>query len=93
MLTHIVFFKLRDRAEVTKAKDALLSLTGKIPTLRQIEVGIDILHSERSYDLALTTKFDSLEGMQQYQTHPEHIKVAEYLATIRESSLTVDYES
>lgn len=95
MITHIVFFKLKDRSRenVEKAKQVLLSLEGKIPVLRHIEVGVDVLHSERSYDLALVTKFDSLEDLQAYQVHPEHVKVGEYIATVREAAASVDYES
>ncbi len=68
MLTHVVFFKLKDRSpeaiEVTKA--VLTNMEGKIPVLRHIEVGTDILHLERSYDIALITKFDSLEDLNVY---------------------------
>ena len=62
MVTHIVFFKLKDRSAVaiSQAKDKLLSMEGKIDVLRHLEVGVDIIRSERSYDLALLTKFDCL---------------------------------
>jgi len=92
MITHIVFFKLKEPGNVKKASEVLLGLKGKIPQLRHLEVGIDILHSDRSYDLALVTKFDSLEGMKAYQTHPVHEEVSNYMASVRESSVTVDYE-
>ncbi len=61
MITHIVFFKLKDRSlrSVGKARDVLLGMKGRIPQLRHLEVGVDVLHSERSYDIALVTKFDS----------------------------------
>jgi len=66
MITHVVLFKLKDRSvqSVEKAKDVLLGLKSKIPFLRYIEVGTDVLHSERSYDIALITKFDSIEDLQ-----------------------------
>jgi len=92
MITHIVFFKLKAPHDVKKASEVLLGLKGKIPQLRHLEVGIDILRSDRSYDIALVTKFDSLEGMKAYQTHPVHEEVSNYMASVRESSVTVDYE-
>jgi hypothetical protein len=61
--------------------------------LRHLEAGIDVLHSERSYDLALVTKFDSMEDMKTYQAHPVHVEVLKYMTSVRESSVTVDYES
>jgi hypothetical protein len=95
MITHIVFFKLKDRRppNVEKAKDVLLGLKGRIPQLRYLEVGTDVLHSERSYDIALVTKFDSLEDLEAYQKHPVHVEVAKYMTSVRESAVAVDYES
>jgi len=94
MITHIVLFKLKDRSagSIKKAKDILSGMKGKIPQLRHHEVGVDVLHSERSYDLALVTKFDSLAELQNYQAHPVHVEVARYMTSVRESSITVDYE-
>ncbi len=95
MITHIVFFKLKDRSprSVEKARDVLLGMEGKIPHLRHLEVGIDILHSERSYDIALVTKFDSLEDLATYQKHPVHVEVSKYMTSMRDSAVAVDYES
>ena len=70
MITHIVFFKLKDRSprSIEKARELLLGMKGRIPQLRHLEVGSDVLHSERSYDIALVTKFDSPEELGAYQT-------------------------
>lgn len=95
MITHIVFFKLKDRSKesIEKVRDVLMSMQGKIDLLRHLEVGVDILHSERSYDIALVTKFDSMEDLNAYQVHPLHVEVSKYLGTVRESAVAVDYES
>ena len=91
MITHIVLFKLIDRSNAKKSRDVLLGMKGRIPQLRHIEAGIDVLRSERSYDLALVTKFDSMEDMKAYQAHPVHVEVLKYMTSVRESSITVDY--
>ncbi len=70
-----------------------MGLKSRIPQLRQLEVGTDVLHSERSYDLALVTKFDSLEELEIYQKHPVHVEMAKYMTSVRESAIAVDYES
>lgn len=95
MLTHIVFFKLKQRTPeiVAKTKEVLSNMEGKIPQLKYIEVGVDVLHSERSYDIALVTRFDSLDDLNAYQVHPVHQGVIEYMGTVREASVAVDYES
>lgn len=95
MLNHIVFFKLADYSpeQAQEVRERLLGLAGKIPCLRYLEVGLDVLHSERSYDLVLITRFDTLEDMQAYQVHPAHVEAARYIASVCRASATVDYES
>ena len=95
MITHIVLFKLKDNSteSLEKATNVLMSMKDKISELKHIEVGIDITHSDRSYDMALITKFDSVEDLEAYQIHPVHVKVAEYILSVRESTITVDFES
>lgn len=95
MLTHVVLIKLRERdgMKVEEAKRMLELLEEGIPTLRSLEVGIDITHSGRSYDLALITRFDDMSGFQVYREHPVHRPVLEYMGEAAESSVTVDFES
>ena len=94
MITHVVLFKLKDRSpeSIEKARAALASLAGKIPQLRHFEVGADVLHTDRSYDLALVAKFDNLEDLNAYQIHPLHQEVVKYLLSVRQSIVAVDYE-
>ncbi len=68
-------------------------MKGKILQLRHLEVGIDVLHSERSYDIALMTKFDSMEELKNYQAHPVHVEVSKYMSSVRDASISVDFES
>lgn len=95
MITHIVLFKLKDNSteSIEKARDILMDMKGKIPELNSIEVGIDVTHSDRSYDLALITKFASARDLEAYQVHPVHVKVAEYILSVRAFTVTVDFES
>jgi hypothetical protein len=94
MLMHIVLFKLKDRRpeEVTKAQKKLRELAGRVPQLRSLEVGSDIIHAERSYDLALVATFDSLADMQAYQVHPHHVQVGIHMRGVAETIVSVDYE-
>ena len=94
MITHIVLFKLLDRSpeSIEKARVKLASLAGKIPQLRHFEVGTDVLHTDRSYDLALVAKFENLEDLNAYQIHPLHQEVVKYILSVRQSIVAVDYE-
>jgi hypothetical protein len=90
----VVLFKLKDRSpeSIEKVAQALKGLDGKVPAIRSIEVGVDVLRSQRSYDIALTVKFDDIAGLEAYQGHPEHVKVADYIAAVRDSVAVADYE-
>lgn len=95
MFTHIVFFKLKDRNDenVNRAKELLLSMEGKIPMLKELKVGSDVVHSQRSYDIALITKFASQEDMDRYQVHPVHVnEVVKYLKPMLAGSASVDFQ-
>ncbi len=74
MIVHIVLFKLQEPTaeNITLVRDTLLSMDGRIPMLQHLEVGVDVIRSERSYDVALYTRFASLEDLQAYQVHPYH---------------------
>lgn len=94
MIKHIVCFKLKDNspAECEKAKEVLLSMKGKVPQLRDISVGVDFLHSERSYDLILEVLLDSAEALEDYQNDPYHCSVVKtHMHAVRESSVAIDY--
>lgn len=94
MIKHVVFFKLKDGSpeSVERTAEVLRGLEHKVEQLRSLEIGKDILRSERSYDIALIAVFESLEDLQGYQVHPEHKKVIAYMNEVRESSIAVDFE-
>lgn len=96
MITHIVLFKLADPSpeNLAATRDKLLSMDGKIKQLLHLEVGVDLIRSERSYDVALTTRFASLEDLQAYQVHPYHAgEVVTHMKKVCSSIVAVDYES
>lgn len=94
MIKHIVCFKLKNNSpeECEKAREVLLSMRGKVPQLRGIEVGVDFLHSERSYDIILETLLDDEAALESYQNDPYHCSVVKkHMHAVRESSVAVDY--
>ena len=96
MITHIVLFKLSDpKPEIIAATcDLLLSMDGKVPQLRHLEVGVDLVRSERSYDLALVTRFDSLDELKSYQVDPYHAgTILPHMRSVCSAIVAVDYES
>ncbi len=94
MITHVVLFRLKDRTppSIEKAKAALAQLKGKVPSLRDLEVGSDLVRSERSYDIALVARFDDLAGLDAYRQHPAHLEAVKYIAGVKDDDAAVDYE-
>ncbi len=90
-----MFFKLLDRSpeNIERTRAVLAGMEGNVPMLRHLDVGVDVLKTERSYDIALITKFDSLADLDAYQVHPYHVEVAKFIASVRESAVAVDFES
>lgn len=72
MIRHVVLLRFADPADAPEARSRLLALEGAVPSLRSIEVGLDVLRTEASYDLALITTHDHLDALEAYQTHPAH---------------------
>lgn len=98
MIKHIVMWKLKEVAEcgdrvqnARKMKHDLEALKTKIPQIRHIEVGVNSIPSEASYDVVLYSEFNNEQDLEIYQKHPEHLKVAEFVATVRERRAVVDY--
>lgn len=95
MIKHIVCFKLKDNSleNCEKAKEILLSMKGNVPLIRDIAVGVDFLHSERSYDLILEVILDDAKALEDYQNDPYHCSVVKtHMHAVRESSVAIDYE-
>ncbi len=95
MVKHIVLFKLKNPTteETEKAKSVLMSMEGKVPELRSIEVGIDFLHSGRSYDVALIVTVDDKDALERYQKNEYHCSVVKpHMHAVREGSVAIDFE-
>ncbi len=98
MVKHIVLFKLKESASAEskleaarRFKEAIEALPATIPTIRHIEVGLNVNEAE-SWSIALYSEFDSLDDVKAYAVHPAHVAAGKLLAEVRESRACVDYE-
>ena len=93
MIKHIVCFKLNEGESAEKAKEVLLSMKGNVPMIRDIEVGVDVLHSDRSYDVILSVVLDDMKALEDYQNDAYHCEVVKtHMHKVRKSSIAIDYE-
>ena len=99
MIKHIVQWMLKENAEgnskainAQKAKQMLEALNGKIPGLIKLEVGIDFSRTDSSSDIVLYSEFETREALENYQNHPEHLAVKQFIGAIRTERRIIDYE-
>lgn len=95
MIKHIVLFKLADNSpeNCEKTREILLSMDGKVDLLRGITVGVDKLHSARSYDIALEVILDNMDALEVYQKDPYHCDVVkEHMHKVAEKSVAIDFD-
>jgi hypothetical protein len=87
----LIKLKEINKESIEKARDTLLSMKGKIETLRDLKVEVDIRNG--SYDIMVITKYDSLEDLDAYLVHPVHLEVAKYIVRVVESQASLCYET
>ena len=84
MIKHIILWTLRDDlCEEEKAavkrdiKQGLEGLAGRIPGLLDIRVRVDGRLDSSNADLMLDSTFTSVEALNGYAVHPDHVAVAD----------------
>lgn len=92
MIRHIVCWKLDENNKSENIKimrERLSALVGKIDGLVKIEVGECYMGA---WDVVLNSEFETKEALESYRTHPEHVKVADFIHTIMVERTAADYE-
>jgi hypothetical protein len=96
MLTHIVCWKYKpettqEQKETHLAK--LKNLPNVIPNIISFNLGFDILHLERSFDLGLVAVYPDRAALDFYTEHAVHQEVARTGKEIAERVVSVDFIS
>ena len=93
MVKNVLYVKLKDKADAPRVKALFELMKEKIDLIQELQVGIDYLASERSYDVVLKMVVASKEALEAYQAHPYHVnEVKPVIHALRSGSATVDYE-
>ena len=98
MIKHIVMIKHKDatdksekKSNLKKLKKDLEALPEKIEEIKFYEVGINISDSPRAFDMVLTSVFDDEKSLKNYSVHPAHQKVVDFIKSVAEKTIVVDY--
>ncbi len=98
MIKHVVMWRIAaaegnsKEENIRLLQEKLAALPSIIPEIRGYEIGVNIADSATAFDVVLISEFQSRNDLQTYRTHPEHVRVAEFIGKIREQSAVVDYE-
>ena len=94
MLRHYVFLKYRagtGDAHVTAFCERMLGLRAVIEGIQHLEIGRDELHNARSWDVVLIMEFASVDALQAYQRHPQHLALMAFNDPFVENVASVDF--
>ena len=78
-------------AGIQRLQNAFDSIRGKIPGLVFLEIGVDCSGVDYACDVVLYSEFESQQALDDYATHPEHLRVREEINGLRIARHQVDY--
>lgn len=84
-----------DRDKLLKAKrmkEVFEPLKQKINVVQSYEIGINLKQTDFSYDLAITSTYESWDDLETYIKHPEHQNAIKACSDIQKEKAVVDYE-
>lgn len=83
-----------DKNEIMdRVKKDLEGLKNSIPEIKTMEIGRNSNELPTSFDVALYSEFESMEDLEIYKEHPEHVKVAQFIRQVTADAVVVDYET
>jgi hypothetical protein len=93
VIRHTVLMRFTDPQDAPEAARLLEGLLTAVPDLLSLQVDLDVLRTEASFDLALVTTHEDLEGLAAYQQHPAHVEVLGWLRPRLAGRAVVDAEA
>jgi len=94
MLQHYVLLRYQKSSSdehIAEFCRKMLALRISIADIEYLEIGRDILHDSRSWDLILIMRFASVDALRRYQQHPEHQKVMAFNQPFVADVASVDF--
>ena len=95
MLQHYVLIRYEKNAgeqHIAEFCRRMQGLRSVIDGIEHLEIGRDILHDARSWDLILIMRFASIAALRAYQQHPEHQNVMAFNQPFVAAVASVDFE-
>jgi Stress responsive A/B Barrel Domain len=94
VIDHLVFVSVRGEASPEDVEDLISSIRGlkdTVPGVVDLSVGENFSERSGGYTHGILVRFESVEDLQGYMKHPDHLAVVEKLDRLA-SRIVVDYE-
>ena len=99
MIKHICMFKFKEadgRSEYENALEAQKRFNDVIANVKELKKGEVVINSkdapESNYTVSLICDFETFADLSAYQSHPAHLKFAEFTSKVRTDRACIDYE-
>ncbi|OUS26997.1 hypothetical protein A9Q99_17475 [Gammaproteobacteria bacterium 45_16_T64] len=85
-------WRLHDKKDAEEMKTVLLTMKGNVPSLTDIEVGINISKHNAAYDIVFMGSFKNADALAEFETDEFHKSIGKFVNKVRESRVVVEYE-
>ncbi|MDD9892592.1 MAG: Dabb family protein [Gammaproteobacteria bacterium] len=92
MIKRIAMWRLNNANDAAEMSDKLLSMESRVPSLQNIEVGINQSTSDAAFDIVFTGCFESWEALEAFNQDPFHKSISAWVSDARKVRHVVDYE-
>jgi hypothetical protein len=98
MIRHVVSWKLVGGDAAARAAPSatitaeLTAQPSLIPEILALQVGTNVAFPESNWDLVLIADYASLEDLEAYQVHPDHVAATRVIKPLVASRSGVDFE-
>ncbi|MDO9404468.1 MAG: Dabb family protein [Polaromonas sp.] len=93
MIKHIVMWKLKKSTDAQSFRNQLETCRGIVPGMMLFEVATRTPALEANCDVVLYSVFADEAALESYQSHPQHLRVADALGALNASYSVLDYET
>lgn len=91
MIRRVSVWKLHKAEDAERMKEALLSMKGEVPSLYDIEVGVNLSEHAEAFDIVFIGTFEDEAALRSFDGDPVHKDVGEQVRGLRESRVVVEY--
>ena len=91
MIKRISMWKLKDKALASAMKDKLLSMSGNVSSLQDIEVGINESTHSSAFDIVFIGTFKGKAELEAFEKDDFHKQVGEFVNDVRVERKVVEF--